>query len=161
LGYCSGSLPDSTQNTYLTDHIIVKMHTQIHQSMTTAIQYFQLGKFDDAELILVNILKHQPKNFDALHTLGVVKGIKSQHREALELFNKALKIDTSNSYLYFNIAKAFSDSGQDKKALKFHLKATKLNKEAQPQHMMEVCSQVRCGKQLIELEKIIKKLKRR
>jgi hypothetical protein len=35
------------------------------------------------------------------------------------------------------------------------LKATKLNNEAQPQHMMEVCSQIRCGKQLLELEKII------
>ena len=103
------------------------MHAKINQLMTTAIQSFQLGKFDDAELILINILKHQPKNFDALHTLGVIKGIKSQHREALELFNKALKIDTSNSYLHFNIAKAFSDSGEDEKALKYHLNATKLN----------------------------------
>jgi tetratricopeptide (TPR) repeat protein len=95
--------------------------------MTTAIQFFQLGKFEDAEFILVNILKNQPKNFDALHTLGVVKGIKSQHREALELFNKALKIDAGNSFLHFNIAKAFSDIGEDHKALKYHLNATKLN----------------------------------
>ena len=103
------------------------MHTQIHQLMTTAIQNFQLGKIADAELILINILKLQPKNFDALHTLGVIKGIKSQHREALELFNKALKIDTNNSYLHFNIAKAFSTIGEDEKALKYHLNATKLN----------------------------------
>ena len=38
---------------------------------------------------------------------------------------------------------------------KYILKARKLNIEAQPQHMMEVCSQIRCTKQLLNLEKII------
>jgi hypothetical protein len=35
------------------------------------------------------------------------------------------------------------------------LKARKLNIEEQPQHMMEVYSQIRCTKQLLNLEKII------
>jgi len=35
------------------------------------------------------------------------------------------------------------------------LKARKLNNEAEPQHMMEVSSQIRCTKQLLNLEKIL------
>jgi len=103
------------------------MHSQINQLLVRAIQSFQSGKFDEAEQSLYQVLKSQPKNFDALHILGVLKGSKNQHKEALEFFRKALRIDQNNSSLNFNIAKAFSENGEEDKALKYHLIATKLN----------------------------------
>lgn len=95
--------------------------------MNRALQCFHSGNHDEAELILIKVLGTQPKNFDALHILGVLKGIKNQHHEALEFFRKALRIDSNDSFLNFNIAKAFSEIGEDEKALKFHLSATRLN----------------------------------
>jgi tetratricopeptide (TPR) repeat protein len=103
------------------------MSYQINQLLARAIQDFQSGKFDEAEYLLRQVLQAQSKNFDALHILGVVRGIKNQHQEALELFRKALRIDPSNSFLNFNIAKVFSEIGEDDKAIKYHLTAVKLN----------------------------------
>ena len=103
------------------------MLNQINQMMARALQCFQSGNHDEAELILIKVLGTQPKNFDALHILGVLKGIKNQHHEALEFFRKALRINSNDSFLNFNIAKAFSEIGEDEKALKFHSSATRLN----------------------------------
>jgi protein O-GlcNAc transferase len=122
------------------------MSNQINQMMTSAVESFHGGNFDQTEVILTNILKVQSKNFDALHMMGVVKGIKNQHRDALELFKKALKIDSNNSFLHFNIAKAFSEIGEAQIAIKYHLNATKLN----PSHLE---GWVNYGKSLLDLNR--------
>ena len=75
------------------------MLNQINQMMTRALQCFQSGNHDEAELILIKVLGTQPKNFDALHILGVLKGIKNQHHEALEFFRKALRVKSNDSFL--------------------------------------------------------------
>ena len=95
--------------------------------MARAMQSFQGGDLDEAEKNLFQVLIIQSKNFDALHISGVVKGLRNQHQEALEFFRKALRIDPNNSFLNFNIAKAFSEVGDEEKALKYYLYATKLN----------------------------------
>ena len=114
--------------------------------MARAAESFHGGNFDQTEVILTKVLEIQSKNFDAVHMMGVVKGIKNQHREALELFKKALKIDSNNSFLHFNIAKAFSEVGQAQRAIKYHLNATKLN----PSHPE---GWVNYGKSLFDLNK--------
>lgn len=99
----------------------------LHQMIATVIQLFNTGNFDEAEKILSEILKNQPKNFDALHMLGVIKGTKNLHQEALEYFKKALRISPNNSLIHFNIAKAFSEIGENEKAIKYFLSSTSLN----------------------------------
>ena len=95
--------------------------------LLAAVKSFQAGNIDEAETLLIVVLKSQPKNFDALHILGVIKGIKNRHREALDFFKKALKVDANNSYLNSNIAKAFSEIGDNESALKYNLNATNLS----------------------------------
>ncbi len=102
-------------------------HHQIDQMMARAVQSYHAGYLDEVELILSQVLTKQSRNIEALQLLGVVKGVKHLHREALELFRKALKIDPNNSFLHFNIAKALSEMGDEKRALQHHLNATKLN----------------------------------
>jgi predicted O-linked N-acetylglucosamine transferase (SPINDLY family) len=120
---------DSSQKIFSKKHISIniKMHHQIDQLMARAIQSFQNGNLDEAEHILLQVLRSQSKNFDALHILGVVKGLKNLHQEALEFFRKALRINPNNSFLNFNIAKAFSEIGEEEKAVKYHVFSTKLN----------------------------------
>lgn len=103
------------------------MHHQINKLLAMAIQGFEKGNLDEVEGILQQVLKIQPKNFDALHIYGVVKGLKNQHKEALGYFRKALRIDPNNSFLNFNVAKAFSEIGDDDKAIKYHVSAMGLN----------------------------------
>jgi predicted O-linked N-acetylglucosamine transferase (SPINDLY family) len=103
------------------------MYYNINQMMATAVKQFQDGNLDEAENILKQVLKSQSKNFDALHISGIIKGIKNRHKEALEFFNKCLRINSNNSFLHFNIAKAFSEIGEEEKSLKYHLSATRLN----------------------------------
>jgi predicted Zn-dependent protease len=64
------------------------MHFLIHQTLQRAVHNFQNGNYDEAEALLSQLLKSHPRNFDALHILGVIKGIKNLHREALDFFKK-------------------------------------------------------------------------
>lgn len=106
------------------------MHHLLNQIMAKAIQSFHSGALDEAEKLFKEALKIHSKNFDALHILGVIKGIKNQHNEALEYFKKALRINPNNSFVNFNVAKAFAEIGDHEKAIKYHLISTKLNPSA-------------------------------
>jgi len=105
------------------------MHLEIEQMIAKAVESFQIGDFDGAESLLIHVLKNEPSNFDALHILGVIKGTNNLHHEALDCFSKALNIAPNNSYLHFNIAKAFSEIGEHQEALKHNLNSTQLNPE--------------------------------
>jgi len=85
--------------------------------------------------------------------------------ECIKENRKDEQVDYSVIFEYIKFAKEYGGhyyiGGNIKRLPNDHikqeyiLKARKLNNEAQPQHMMEVSSQIRCGKQLIELEKIL------
>ncbi len=87
---------------------------------------FQKGNFHDAAQDLMEILKRNPDNFDALHMIGVIYGIKNNHNQALYYLGKAAKLNPKNNFVNFNYAKALSESGQDFEAIKYHQEAVKL-----------------------------------
>lgn len=89
-------------------------------------QFFQDGDLDKAESLLKIILQIQPKNFDALHIFGVIKGIKNETDEAIEIFKEALSINPKNNFIHFNLAKALAQSGNDLASIPHHIKATQL-----------------------------------
>ena len=49
------------------------MNTKIQLMLQQAIQAFQSGNFDSADLMLNKILQVDAKNFPALHILGLIK----------------------------------------------------------------------------------------
>jgi hypothetical protein len=85
--------------------------------------------------------------------------------ECIKEDRKCEQVDYSVIFEYIKFAKEYGGhyyiGGNIKKypndpiKQEYILKATKLNNEAQPQHMMEVSSQIRCTKQLMDLEKIL------
>jgi len=95
-----------------------------------AVQLFQQGDLVRAAKHLQQALLAQPKNFDALHILGVIRGLQGDAKEAAKLFEKAIALNPRHPMVHFNYAKALSDAGLDDKALAHHHSAIELN----PQH---------------------------
>lgn len=91
-----------------------------------AIQHFQRGDRSKAADLLLRALAAQPRDFDALHLLGVIRAMDGKLGEAIELFRKALGVSKNNAALQFNLAKALSDLGMHDEALLHHRKATQL-----------------------------------
>jgi tetratricopeptide (TPR) repeat protein len=92
-----------------------------------AIQNFQQGNFSHVKNLLNNVLAINPKHFDALHMMGVVLGIENRHKDALIFFHRAIKINSCNGHINFNLAKALSETGNDLQSLKYHQEAVKLS----------------------------------
>jgi len=121
------------------------MYGKVPTLVNQAIQHFQHGRMQQAKVLLWKALDAQPRNFDALHILGVIHAMEGARSEAIELFRKALNVHKNNNLLHFNLAKALSESGQNQEALQHHRKATQLS----PQHAE---AWLNYGKSLVALE---------
>ena len=102
------------------------MNSKIQLMLQQAIQAFQSGNFDSADLILKIILQVDAQNFPALHILGLIKASQSKFREAADYLTRAARIQPNDASLQYNLAKALADSGNDKDALAHHKKAVAL-----------------------------------
>lgn len=122
------------------------MYPHIPLLINQAIQSFQQGDHLKASELLSKVLVAQPRNFDALHILGVIRAMQGNRAEAIELFKKALSVSKNNNFLHFNLAKALSESDRDAEALVHHRKATQLA----PDHAE---AWLNYGKSLVTLEK--------
>ena len=102
------------------------MNPKLQGMVQQAIQAFQGGNFDGADLILRKVLQVDSKNLPALHILGLIKISQSNYREACDYLARAARIHPNDASLQYNLAKALSDSGNDKDALAHHKKAVAL-----------------------------------
>jgi protein O-GlcNAc transferase len=102
------------------------MNPQLQAVLKQAIQAFQEGNFDGADLILKRVLQVDSKNLPALHILGLIKVSQSNYKEAADYLAKAARIHPSDASIQYNLAKALADSGNDKDALTHHKKAVAL-----------------------------------
>lgn len=102
------------------------MKKKPHPLFIQALQAFQEGAQERALQFFLMLLEVEPKNFDALHIMGVLMAMKDDHKEAINYFLKAIKVNAINNLAHFNLAKALSDSGDDLAAFKYHINATKL-----------------------------------
>jgi predicted O-linked N-acetylglucosamine transferase (SPINDLY family) len=106
-----------------------KMHTmspQLQSMLQQAIQAFQGGNFDMADSILKRVLQVDPKNLLALNGLGLIKASEAKYTEAANFFGRAARISPNDASIQFNLAKALTDSGNDKAAIAHHKKAVAL-----------------------------------
>jgi len=102
------------------------MNPQLQLMLQQAIQAFQGGNFDSADLILKKVLQVDSKNLPALHILGLIKASQANYREAADLLGRAARIHPDDASIQYNLAKALADSGNDKDALAHHKKAVAL-----------------------------------
>ena len=102
------------------------MNPLLQGMVQQAIQAFQSGNFDGADLILRRVLQADSKNLSALHILGLIKASQSNYKEACDYLARAARIHPNDASLQYNLAKALSDSGNDKDAAAHHKKAVAL-----------------------------------
>jgi len=65
----------------------------ISQAIELAIRHHQAGQLREAEMVLTQVLRVQPKHPDALRWLGLVAQSTGHFPEALQLLNQALRIN--------------------------------------------------------------------
>ncbi len=102
------------------------MNPQLQLMLQQAIQAFQGGNFDSADLILKRVLRVDSKNLPALHILGLIKASEANYREAADLLGRAARISPNDASIQYNLAKTLADSGNDQDALGHHKKAVAL-----------------------------------
>ena len=105
---------------------MINMNPQLQSMLQQAIQAFQIGNFDSADLILKRVLQADSKNLPALHILGLIKASQSNYKEAADFLARAARIHPTDASIQYNLAKALADSGNDKDALIHHKKAVAL-----------------------------------
>jgi len=103
------------------------MNPQLQSMLQQAIQAFQDGNFDGADLILKRVLQADSKNLPALHVLGLIKASQANYKEAADYLARAARIHPNDASIQYNLAKALTDSGNDKEALNHHKKAVSLD----------------------------------
>src|SRR3974390_2413114 len=75
---------------------------KIDNDLQNAFALQQRGRLFEAELIYRNIVKIAPRNFHAIHLLGLVLFQRRQVVEAEQLITRALKINPNNSHALNN-----------------------------------------------------------
>ena len=100
---------------------------QAQAALNNAIALHQQGNIDAAQTVYESILKSYPKNFDALHLLGVVAYQKKSFLIAQDLIAKAILINDSYAASHLHLGNAFQELGQLEAAKKCFIRATRLN----------------------------------
>ena len=102
------------------------MNPQIDAMIGQGIQAFQDGNIQSAELILQRVVKAFPSAYPALQMLGLIKAKQENYLEAISYFKKALKINSSDPALLYNLSQALISADQEAEAVTILVKCTKI-----------------------------------
>jgi protein O-GlcNAc transferase len=89
----------------------------LSQRLKLAWQLHQEGKLDQAALHYAAVLKAQPKHFDALHLLGMLRLQQARHAEGLDKIQAALKLQPANAEALSHLGFGFEKLGKLEEAL--------------------------------------------
>jgi protein O-GlcNAc transferase len=87
----------------------------------------QTGRLAEAQDLYKRALKWQPRNFDALHLLGLIEFQTGNVGEAVALIARAVSIDPRNSIAYNNLGCARAGLKEDRAAIADYDQAIALN----------------------------------
>ena len=99
----------------------------VQAKLNEAIALHQQGRFEQAIVLYSDILKVEPKHFDAIHLLGVIADQMKNHQLAADLIDQAIAINSSNADAYFNRGNALKELGRFDVAVESYDKAVRLN----------------------------------
>ena len=82
-----------------------------------AFSSFQQGDLDKTERLCTGILEHRPRDFDALHLLGMLNFQRHRMVEALHFLSEALRINSSSADAMSNLGLALHTTGRYDEAI--------------------------------------------
>jgi len=94
-----------------------------------ALVHHQRGEFDKAEEIYRQVIKINPKCFDAFNLLGLIKYQCSHFLDSLDLFKQAIGIYPANPGFYLNLGRSLEKLERYQDALSVFKEAIKLDPE--------------------------------
>ncbi|MGV0981880.1 MAG: tetratricopeptide repeat protein [Polynucleobacter sp.] len=105
------------------------MNAHIGYLVGLAMEHIQKGNLDDAERLLKQALKMAPRNSEIFRLLGVNCAFKKELEEALEMFNRAIKIDSNNWLAHSNRGNVLKNLSRHNDALKSYERAIALKSD--------------------------------
>ena len=96
-------------------------------TLQRAVALHQQGQLERARVLYEEILRTQPRNFDALHLLGVIAAVTGDHARAVELIGRAIDIAPGNAVAHNNRALAHEELGRREEALAGYDRAAALD----------------------------------
>jgi predicted O-linked N-acetylglucosamine transferase (SPINDLY family) len=82
-----------------------------------AVALHQAGRLDDAARLYLRILQRAPRDFNALHFLGILRLAQGKAGEAARLIGQALQVDARVSDAHLNLGNALAAQGQVEAAI--------------------------------------------
>ena len=104
-----------------------EIDAQLGALLKEAVALHQAGKLDAAQARYRQVLAHAPRQFDALHLLGVIQRQQGDAQQAATLIAQAIAIDPMQATAHCNLGAALQDLGRSADALASYDAALDLN----------------------------------
>jgi tetratricopeptide (TPR) repeat protein len=91
---------------------------QLKQKIQQATALFQAGRYDEAEPLLLEIIKHTPLYANIYNMLGFIYSQRNAPDRAVDVFRQALSINPAYTEARLNLAITLADMGAYSEALK-------------------------------------------
>ena len=96
-------------------------------NLSVGMDLHQKGDLDEAQKIYESILRRDPRNFDALHLLGVLATQRKKFAKAIDLITAAIALNAHNARSFYNLGFAYQESKKFELALIYYEKAISLD----------------------------------
>jgi predicted TPR repeat methyltransferase len=92
-----------------------------------AVELHQQGRLEPAQALYRQVLELNPRQFDALHLLGVIARQQGDAAAAISLISQAIAVDDAQANAHCNLGVALLDAGRPEQALASHERAIERN----------------------------------
>ncbi|MBT8541540.1 tetratricopeptide repeat protein [Polynucleobacter paneuropaeus] len=105
------------KNVGLIDKAIVENLFNVEQLFELGVLCAKNSRFDDALLIFDKLIPFKNQEVLFFYNIGLIFSIQNRHKEAIEVYKKALSINPNHSDTLTNIGSSFADLGLNEEAL--------------------------------------------
>ena len=108
--------------------------SQLSAKLQQAVALHQRGQLSRAQRLYEEILSEQPRNFDALHLLGVIAAVTGDPKKAVDLIGRAIEINPNGEATHNNRGAALQQLGDWQAAVAEFDRAIELRKDYAEPH---------------------------
>ncbi len=108
--------------------------SQLSAKLQQAVALHQRGQLSSAQRLYEEILSEQPRNFDALHLLGVIAAVTGDPKKAVDLIGRAIEINPNGEATHNNRGAALQQLGDWQAAVAEFDRAIELRKDYAEPH---------------------------